>query len=224
MSQTENVIRENNIIQAFEILELFVELLHTRMQIIKMQKTIPFDLKEAISTIIYSAPRVDIPELDKVSEQFILKYGEAFANDSMENRGNCVNSKLVEKLSAFTPNKYVVFDCLGKIAEKYNVDFKCPYEKERSLIDDDTFNISSINNQPLLEPTKTNFYNNTNLNIVEDKNIRKYFSTNQSPPPLFQFDKDVILDFPSVPNSGNRTDNNDLDDISERLNRLRRKK
>jgi len=116
-----------------------------------MQKTIPFDLKEAICTIIYAAPRVEIKELHEVRTQFLFKYGECAIQDAMENRGNCVNSKIVHKLSACAPENYLVFDYLNNIAKKYNVEWKCPYEETSPIFEEAVMIPPSIH-QPM-QPT-----------------------------------------------------------------------
>jgi vacuolar protein sorting-associated protein IST1 len=83
--QVENVIREDFIIEAYEILELFCELLLARLGVINISKYVgftrelsrailifsfrecPADIKEAVCTVIYAAPRADIKELSVVS-------------------------------------------------------------------------------------------------------------------------------------------------------------
>jgi len=278
--KVESLIREDMIIQAFEILELFIELLHTRMAMIKMQKTVPFDLKEAVCTIIYAAPRLDIPELHEVRKQFIYKYGEGFSNDSMENRGNCVNPKIVHKLSACTPENYLVFDYLGNIAKKYNVDWCCPYEEpQHQLIDNSPFIIPPSIHQPPLIPFQPNFndnnnqnqrfiptvgqsvlpgtgynpnpnpqsnydfpsvpnnngnQNNFNYNNVPNNNSNFDFpsvpsnNNNYSKPPSYTpnpSNNETSFDFPSVPNGNGNNQNggDDLDDLSARFNKLKKK-
>ena len=191
------------IVQAFDILELFIELLHTRMAMIKMQKTVPFDLKEAICTLIYAAPRLDITELHEVRKQLIYKYGESFGNDAMENRGNCVNPKVVEKLCACSPEQHVVFEYLGNIAKKYNVDWCCPYEQnQQPLIDNSNFMIPPSIHQPLV-PFQPNF-NNGNDRFMPSggQNVLPGtgYSQPQNPPSNFNF--------PSVPNNQNNYSNN----------------
>ncbi len=46
------------------MIELFVELLTVRIQLIDKQKEIPGDMIEAISSLVYAAQRItDLPEL-----------------------------------------------------------------------------------------------------------------------------------------------------------------
>jgi vacuolar protein sorting-associated protein IST1 len=134
----EAVIREQMMLDAFEILDLFVELLLSRAELLKMQTNCPFDLREAVCTVIYVAPRMDakverkekrkrmillknklVQELTEVRAQFIEKYGKPFASEAMENKGNCVNAKIIHKMSVITPDNATVFEYLGSIAKGF---------------------------------------------------------------------------------------------------------
>lgn len=124
--KVEGVIRDELLLEAFEILDLFVELLLSRIEMMKMQSGCPFDLKEAVCTVIYAAPRMDVKELTEVRSMFIQKYGKPFASEAMENKGSCVNAKVIHKMSIVTPETCHVFDCLGSIAKEYNIDWVSP--------------------------------------------------------------------------------------------------
>ncbi|XLU27897.1 hypothetical protein S245_063963, partial [Arachis hypogaea] len=60
----EHIIREENMMAAQEIIELFCELIAVRLPIIEAQRECPLDLKEAISSVCFAAPRcADLPKL-----------------------------------------------------------------------------------------------------------------------------------------------------------------
>ncbi|KAL4568171.1 hypothetical protein LXL04_023777 [Taraxacum kok-saghyz] len=62
--RVEHVIREEKMITAYDLIEIYCELIVARLPIIESQKTCPIDLKEAITSVIYAAPRCsEIPEL-----------------------------------------------------------------------------------------------------------------------------------------------------------------
>ena len=124
------MIREDFIIEAYEILELFCELLLARLGVINISKyanilceelhqletlnidrspfrECPADIKEAVCTIIYAAPRTDIKELSVVSgdprtfydilevrEQLYFKFGKDLAHEAVHNCDNCVNARV----------------------------------------------------------------------------------------------------------------------------------
>ncbi len=58
--RVETVIRENLLLQAFEVLELFLELLAVRAQLVEKSKDMPPDMIEALSSLVYSAQRLQV--------------------------------------------------------------------------------------------------------------------------------------------------------------------
>ena len=76
--RTEAIIREDFKLEALDILSLLCELLHERMGLIVSMKQCPPDMVESVSTLIWAAPRVEVPELQKVAKQFKAKYGKEF--------------------------------------------------------------------------------------------------------------------------------------------------
>uniref|UniRef100_A0A453GHD9 IST1-like protein n=1 Tax=Aegilops tauschii subsp. strangulata TaxID=200361 RepID=A0A453GHD9_AEGTS len=72
--RVEHIIREENMMAAQEILELFCELVAVRLPVIEAQKECPIDLKEAISSTCFAAPRCsDLPQLMQVQVMFVTK-------------------------------------------------------------------------------------------------------------------------------------------------------
>lgn len=65
------------------MLELYLELLTVRTQMLAKTKEIPGDMVEAVSSIIYSAERVpDTPELTQLRQLFAGKYGKEYAAEA----------------------------------------------------------------------------------------------------------------------------------------------
>jgi len=120
--KVENVIREDFMIEAFEILELFCDLVQTRVLLISESRTCPTDLKEAISSILYAAPRCDIPELMVIRDQLSKKFGKEFVLAAMENRDFAVNQRVLIKLSVKVPEPYLCVHYLKDIAEEHGIE------------------------------------------------------------------------------------------------------
>ncbi|KAB2077778.1 hypothetical protein ES319_A06G119000v1 [Gossypium barbadense] len=99
--RVEHIIREENTMAAQEILELFCELIAVRLPIIETQRECPLDLKEAISSICFAAPRcADLPELLQVQMLFISKYGKEFVSAATELRPDSgVNRQLLKEIA-----------------------------------------------------------------------------------------------------------------------------
>ncbi|XP_022927973.1 filaggrin isoform X1 [Cucurbita moschata] len=121
--RVEHFVREEKSKEAYELIEIFCELIVARMPMIESQKNCPIDLKESVSSVIFASPRcADIPELLDVRKHFKAKYGKEFVSAAVELRPECgVNRMLVEKLSAKAPDGPSKIKILTKIAEEYNV-------------------------------------------------------------------------------------------------------
>ncbi|KAI3730583.1 hypothetical protein L1987_61754 [Smallanthus sonchifolius] len=121
--RVEHVIREQNIWAAYEILEMFCEFVLARVPIIESQRECPLELKEAVASIIFAAPRCsDLPDLLTVRNLFGTKYGKEFILAASELRPDTsVNRTIIEKLSVYNPSGEVKLNVLKEIAQEYNV-------------------------------------------------------------------------------------------------------
>ena len=120
----EHIIREDFMIESLELIQLLCELIHERIKYIADQKECPIDLIEAISSLLWATPHVDINELDEVKKQFILKYGKQFVMDAQNNANNLVNQRLLQKLSLKPPSAYLIVRYLEEIAKEYSVEWE----------------------------------------------------------------------------------------------------
>ncbi|XP_031402038.1 IST1 homolog isoform X2 [Punica granatum] len=123
--RVEHVIREQNLTAAYAILELFCEFIHARIPIIESQRECPAELREAIASIIFAAPRCsDVPDLLLIKNLFMTKYGKEFVLAAAELRPDSgVNRELIEKLSISAPSADVRLRVLKDIAREYNLDW-----------------------------------------------------------------------------------------------------
>lgn len=121
--RVEHVVREEKMMAAYDLIEIYCELIVARLPIIESQKNCPIDLKEAITSVVFASPRCgDIPELVDVRKHLTAKYGKEFINAAIELRPNCgVSRMLVEKLSAKAPDGKTKMRMLGAIAEEHGV-------------------------------------------------------------------------------------------------------
>ncbi|CAG8613592.1 6355_t:CDS:2 [Paraglomus occultum] len=131
--RVEGIIREDLYIEAMELLELYCELLLARFGLIDQNsRTCDSAIIEAVSTLIYAAPRMEIVELQRVREQLITRFGKEFLENITQNKLH-VNDRVVVKLEAKAPALYLVNRYLEEIAKSYNVDWVLDTESE-SLI------------------------------------------------------------------------------------------
>lgn len=141
--RVEHIIREQNVWAAYEILELFCEFVFARVPILESQKECPSELREAVASIIFAAPRCsDLPDLLHVRNLFAAKYGKEFIASASELRPDTsVNRTIVEKLSAGAPSAEVRLNVLKEIAKEYNVEWDSSYtEAELSKKPEDLLN------------------------------------------------------------------------------------
>ncbi|CAI9100518.1 OLC1v1037639C3 [Oldenlandia corymbosa var. corymbosa] len=121
--RVEHVVREEKMMAAYDLLEIYCELIVARLPIIESQKECPIDLKEAVTSVIFASPRCgDVPELIDARKLLSAKYGKEFVTAAIELRPNCgVSRLLVEKLSANAPDGQTKLKILTKIAEEHNI-------------------------------------------------------------------------------------------------------
>ena len=73
--RVEHIIREDYLVEAMEIVEMYCDLLLARFGLIQQMKNLDDGLAEAISSLIWVAPRLqaDIAELKMVNYYFFCK-------------------------------------------------------------------------------------------------------------------------------------------------------
>lgn len=191
--RVEHIIREEKMMAAQEIIELFCELVVVRLPIIETQRECPLDLKEAISSLCFAAPRcADLPELIQVQMAFAGKYGKEFVAAATELMPECgVNRQLIEHLSVRAPSPEVKLNLLKEIAEEHGLDWD-PAESETELLKphEDLLNGPSI-------------LSSTQLPVPQEKHEEPVHTPSQQTHNE-QSDSDTeydILDFPEVPSS-----------------------
>uniref|UniRef100_A0A7S1VRA9 IST1 homolog n=1 Tax=Grammatophora oceanica TaxID=210454 RepID=A0A7S1VRA9_9STRA len=122
--RAEACIREDNTVEAYEILQLECELLAERIKLLENMKDCPPDLVSIVSTIIWASDRVEISELNTIRKQFRAKYGKEFEANAINNVGGVLNERVVAKLSIHPPAAYLVQVYLERICEQHEVEWK----------------------------------------------------------------------------------------------------
>jgi len=121
--RAESLIRDDNLIVAYEFLQLECELLSERMKLIRNSKSCPPDLVSSISTLVYAAPFLEIPELDFIRKQFGLKYGKKFIDSALDNIKEVHQDRIVSKLSFDRPGARQVQTYLECVCARFDVDW-----------------------------------------------------------------------------------------------------
>ncbi|XP_046536247.1 IST1 homolog isoform X4 [Equus quagga] len=126
--RVEHIIREDYLVEAMEILELYCDLLLARFGLVQSMKELDSGLAESVSTLIWAAPRLqsEVAELKIVADQLCAKYSKEYGKLCRTNQIGTVNDRLMHKLSVEAPPKILVERYLIEIAKNYNV----PYEPD----------------------------------------------------------------------------------------------
>ncbi|XP_066934921.1 IST1 homolog [Clytia hemisphaerica] len=124
--RVEHIIREDYLVEAMELIELYCDLLLARFGLIESMKYCDEGLVESVSTIIWASPRLstDCAEIKAVADQLVFKYGKEFGQQARSNSNHTVNERLIVKLSPDPPPKILVERYLIEIARNYNVAFE----------------------------------------------------------------------------------------------------
>ncbi|KAH0451418.1 hypothetical protein IEQ34_018717 [Dendrobium chrysotoxum] len=198
--RVEHVIREEKTLSAYDLIEIYCELIVARMPIIESQKSCPIDLKEAISSVIFASPRcADIPELMDARKQFVAKYGKEFVTSALELRPDCgVNRMIVEKLSAKTPDIETKMKILTAIAKEHDVKWDSKaFDEELQKPKEDLLNGSSSfagANKMSMEPLNINFP----PNVSQAESASKVYQTELPSKPT-SFDSSSHANLRSTP-------------------------
>nr|XP_014339529.1 PREDICTED: IST1 homolog [Latimeria chalumnae] len=130
--RVEHIIREDYLVEAMEILELYCDLLLARFGLIQSMKELDPGLQEAVSTLIWAAPRLqaEVAELKTVADQLCGKYSKEYGKLCRTNQIGTVNERLMLKLGLEAPPKILVERYLIEIAKNYNI----PYEPDAVVL------------------------------------------------------------------------------------------
>lgn len=131
--RVEHIIREDYVVEAMELVEMYCDLLLARMGLIQSTKELDEGLEEPIATLLWAAPRLqaEVPEMKIVAEQLTLKYSKEFAQCCRTNTLDNVNEKVMHKLGVQAPPKSLVDKYLDAIAKTYDV----PFEAEPDAVE-----------------------------------------------------------------------------------------
>ncbi|KAL4458707.1 hypothetical protein ABPG75_013572 [Micractinium tetrahymenae] len=131
--RVEAVMREHRMLQAFEILELYLELLAVRAELLAKTKELPPDMVEAISSLIYAGERVstDLAEVAAVGKLLVGKYSPVYKEAGFPHevvsdltcRKWQVNDDLVTCLAVTAPDAEEKLMFLEDIAKEFDVEF-----------------------------------------------------------------------------------------------------
>ncbi|VCW97264.1 unnamed protein product [Gulo gulo] len=126
--RVEHIIREDYLVEAMEILELYCDLLLARFGLIQSMKEKEHACTSGVGVVggWVEEQRERIPSTLPVADQLCAKYSKEYGKLCRTNQIGTVNDRLMHKLSVEAPPKILVERYLIEIAKNYNV----PYEPD----------------------------------------------------------------------------------------------
>lgn len=125
--RVEQIIREDYLVEAMEIVEMYCDLLLARFGLITQLKELDEGIAEAVASLVWVAPRLqtDCAELKVVADIFTLKHGKPWAEAVREGTGDLkASEKLQHKLAIHAPPKLMVEKYLIEIAKAYSIEYE----------------------------------------------------------------------------------------------------
>lgn len=138
--RVEHIIREQNLIEGYDLLFVYAERITAQLTVIDSQKTCPPELREDISTLLYGSSRcAELTDFSHIRPMFVAKYGKEFVSAAEELRPGCgVNGRVVEKLSVSRASGEAKLQMMKDIAAEHNVQWDpAPFEDEIRAVPDD---------------------------------------------------------------------------------------
>ncbi|KGN45949.1 uncharacterized protein LOC101211044 [Cucumis sativus] len=121
--RVEKVIKDQNALDAYVLIEGYLNLLLERTTLLEQQSECPEELKEAVAGLLFAASRCgDFPELHEIKSVLTTRFGKEFTARAVELRNNCgVNLSLMQKLSTRQPTLETRMDALKSIASENGI-------------------------------------------------------------------------------------------------------
>ncbi|XP_018330471.1 IST1 homolog [Agrilus planipennis] len=124
--RVEHIIREDYLVEAMEVVEMYCDLVLARFGLITQMNTLDEGIAEAVSSLIWVSPRLqsDVAELKVISDLLAAKYGKPYGDACRAEAVATISEKLKHKLSIQTPPKLLVEKYLIEIAKIYNIEYE----------------------------------------------------------------------------------------------------
>ncbi|KAF2906143.1 hypothetical protein ILUMI_00035 [Ignelater luminosus] len=124
--RVEHIIREDYLVEAMEIVEMYCDLVLARFGLVTQMKGLDEGIAEAVSSLIWVSPRLqsDVQELKVIAEMLGSKYGHQYAEACKAETVSTISEKLKHKLSIQSPPKLLVEKYLIEIAKNYNIAYE----------------------------------------------------------------------------------------------------
>ena len=132
-AKMDTIIREEDMITAYDILGPLCEILKERASYIVCNSECPPDLRAQLDTIIYASTRIDFEELLKLRSMIMQRFGQSYVAKAESNADKLVNINLIEKLKIKPPSDVFVTIRLKQLCKEKKIQFEFPTEVENDV-------------------------------------------------------------------------------------------
>src|SRR3989338_7967018 len=122
--KTVSVIYEDYMVEVFNMIELYMETLISRVNVLGTSNQCPIELKKEVCSLIYAAPFIDNPELSKARNMLISHFGKKLPEECID--CGCVDLNIIARLRRDQPDEALINYYLSTIAKKHNIDWALP--------------------------------------------------------------------------------------------------
>ena len=127
-AKMDSLIREEDLITAYDILTPLLEILKERVTYILTSTECPPDLRAQLDTIIYASTRIELEEIYKLRDLIMRKYGSAYIQKAENNVDKLVNINLIEKLKIKPASDAFLLIRLKQLCKEKKIPFEFPSE------------------------------------------------------------------------------------------------
>nr|XP_039261149.1 IST1 homolog [Styela clava] len=123
--RVEHIIREDYMVEAMEITEMYCDILMARIGLMLASKSLDESLKKPISSVIWVSSRLanNVEELMVIKKHLGAYYGKEYMHACHTNDVGTVCDRLMHKLDPSPPPKKLVEQYMIEIARSGNIDF-----------------------------------------------------------------------------------------------------
>ena len=124
MAKMDGILRNEDLIAAYDILIPLTEILKERCTYIITNNECPSELRANLDTAIYAARRIEIVEYMQFKDLIQRKYGEAYISKADNNIDKLVNQNIVDKLNVNIYKNEVKKMRIRILAKEKNINIK----------------------------------------------------------------------------------------------------
>ena len=127
-SKMDSLMRDEDFIDAYDILGPLIEILLERIIYINSSNECPPDIRAQLDAIIYASSRLEIEEFMKFKDLIRRKYGQAYITKAENNADNLIDPVLIQKLQVKLPSEEFLLIRLKQLCREKKIKFDFPNE------------------------------------------------------------------------------------------------